>query len=115
MNNIIIVKGQGGLGRALPGQDHISGMLFFATSLPTGFSSTDRIKKIFSIADAVGLGITNPSSDETKATATCQITAVGADGDTIELKMVEPKSTVSLGVYTKVAADTTATLIATAI
>ena len=115
MNNITIIKGQGGLGRALPGEDHISGMLFFASSLPTGFSSGDRIKKIFSIADAVALGITNTSSDETKSTSTCEITNIGANGDTITLTFVEPKSTITLGAYTKVAADTTVSLVATAL
>lgn len=123
MNNITIVKGQGGLGRALPGEDYISGMLFFATSLPSGFSSTDRIKKVFSIGDAEALGINHSTtvgpyksfSDETKATGTYQVTTAGTDGDTVELKWQEPLANVSLGVYTKVTADSTATLVATAI
>lgn len=115
MNNIIINKGKGGLGRALPGKDHISGMLFYASSLPSGFSSGDRIKKIFSIADAEALGIVDTYSDETKATGTYEVTTVGADGDTVELKWNEPKANVSLGTYTKVSTDTTPTLVATAI
>ena len=60
---------EGGLGRPLPGEDHLSSMLFYtAGSLPTGFSPTDRIKKIFSLPQAEALGILDDHSDETKGT-----------------------------------------------
>jgi hypothetical protein len=60
MNDIKYNKGKGGLGRALAGKDHVSGLVVFMTNLnlPTGFTATDRIKKILSLADAVALGIT---------------------------------------------------------
>lgn len=69
LNDIIFNRIEGGLGRPLPGEDHISGMLFYtAGSLPSGFSSSDRIKKIFSVPEAEALGILDDHSDETKGT-----------------------------------------------
>jgi len=67
--DITFIRQEGGLGRPLPGEDHISGMLFYtAGSLPSGFSSSDRIKKIFSVPEAEALGIVDDHSDETKGT-----------------------------------------------
>jgi len=60
---------EGGLGRPLPGKDHISAMLFYTAGLlPSGFSSSDRIKKILSVPEAEALGILDDHSDETKGT-----------------------------------------------
>ena len=117
LNNITFNLGQGGLGRPLPGEDHISGLIFYtAGSLPSGFSVSNRIKQFFSLADAEAAGIVGDYSDETKATASYLVTAVGGNGDTVEMKVAEPFSrVVSLGVYTKVAADSTAANVATAI
>ncbi len=67
--DIVFKIGEGGLGRPLPGKDHLSGMIFYtAGSLPSGFSSSDRIKKIFSLQEAENLGIVDDHSDETKGT-----------------------------------------------
>lgn len=67
--NITFNRIEGGLGRPLPGEDHISGMLFYtAGSLPSGFASDDRIKKILSLPEAEALGIVDDHSDETKGT-----------------------------------------------
>lgn len=67
--NITFNRIEGGLGRPLPGKDHISSMLFYtAGSLPSGFSSSDRIKKILSLPEAEALGILDDHSDETKGT-----------------------------------------------
>ena len=117
-------KGQGGLGRPLPGEDHVSALLFFTGSLPSGFSSTDRVKKVFSPNDAEALGILGDSSDATAAVATFQVTTAGTTGDTVNFKVAEiptyvngvltPKI-VDLGTYTKVSGDNTAALVATAI
>jgi hypothetical protein len=117
LNNIIFNLGQGGLGRPLPGEDHISGLVFYtAGSLPSGFSVSNRIKQFFSVADAEAAGIVGTFSDETKATGSYLVTATGANGDTVELKVAEPLSkVVSLGVYTKVSGDTTTANVATAI
>lgn len=115
INDIIFNKGQGGLGRALPGQDFISAMLFYTGTLPSGFNSGNRVKKVLSIADAEALGITNTYSDETKATGTFTVTNAGTDGDTVELKVAEPRGVVSIGKYTKITADNTVTLVAVGI
>lgn len=116
LNNVLFNLGQGGLGRPLPGQDYISGLIYYTASLPSGFSTSNRIKQFFSVADAVTNGIKNDYSDETKAAATYTSTAIGANGDTVSLFVAEPfGKVVSLGTYTKVAGDTTTTLVATAI
>lgn len=116
LNNITFNLGQGGLGRALPGEDYISGLLFYGATLPSGFSVSNRIKQFFSLADAEAAGITDGYSDETKATASYLVTTAGTNGDTVELKVAEPfGQVVSLGTYTKVAGDSTAANVATAI
>lgn len=119
--SISINRGVSGLGRPLPGEDHISGMVFYVedANLPAGFSTSDRTKTVYSLADAVDLGITDLHDNEVKATGTVEITAIGSNGDTIEIKVLEydnPTGTtsVSLGTYTKTASETTVTLIAAA-
>ena len=64
LNDVIFIKGAGGLGRPLAGEDHISGMVFYLANanLPAGFTTSDRIKKVFSIQDAEALGITEGSA-----------------------------------------------------
>lgn len=122
LNNIEFILGQGGSGRQANGVDFISGLLFYNDTRPSLFTdnvTNGGVHQIFSPDDAVALGIDSTYSDETKPTATVQITAVGSNGDTIEIKVAEwsgglaGKGTVSLGVYTKVSGDTTATLVAT--
>ncbi len=108
--------GTSGLGQPADGNDHLSGMLFTGATLPSGFSSSDRIKKVFSLQEAVDLGIDNDYSDGTSATGGgFTVTAIGADGNTIAVKVAEVYSTVTLGTYTKVAGDTTVTLVAVGI
>jgi hypothetical protein len=53
-------RGQGGLGRPLATNDHISGFImpFVNANLPAGFSTTNRIKIVYSISEAKTLGIT---------------------------------------------------------
>ena len=116
LNDIIFVKGQGGLGRPLQGEDFISGLLFFTSSLPSGFSSSNRIKQMFSIADAEAAGIKSDYSDATAATASYLITNAGATGDTINIKVTEiGGNVVNLGTYTKVAGDSTIALLGASI
>lgn len=64
LNDVNFIKGKGGLGRPLAGEDHISGLVFYLTdgNLPSGFLTTDRIKQAFSISDAETLGITEGSA-----------------------------------------------------
>ena len=60
-NDIKFNRGEGGLGRPLTGEDHISGFVTFVPNgdLPAGFSTTDRIKLIYSPDEAEALGITS--------------------------------------------------------
>jgi hypothetical protein len=84
--NINFVKSTSGLGRALPGTDYVSGYVHYYASgatLPTGFTANDRIKKIFSVADAVALGITDTHLGETAAVAKIVIGGTPAVGDTL--------------------------------
>ncbi len=115
--NVNFVQSTSGLGRALPGTDYVSGMVHYyptGRTLPTGFLSTDRIKKIFSVADAVALGITNASLGETKSTATYAVSNKGAVGDTVKFTcntIVGAKlgTPITLCSYTQVAADVVST------
>ena len=118
-NDITFVKKQGGLGRPLAGEDHISGLLFYSdATLPTGFSASDRIKKIFSVAEAENLGITNTSLGETKAVAKMIVGGTPAAGDTFKIVYTGINAAVTvLDTYTLTSADavsaTTAAAVAT--
>lgn len=113
-NNVTIIKGAGGLGRPLAGEDHISGYIHYTTALPTGFSTSNRIKQVFSLSDAEALGITNTSIGETRATGTTTITATGT-GATINVSVITQTATLNLGTYTALVTDTTPSLIATGV
>jgi hypothetical protein len=104
-NDVVFVKGAGGLGRPLAGTDHISGYLHYSATLPSGFSSGDRIKQVFSVADAEALGITNTHLGETKSTATYLFTNKGAAGDTFTITVASTLGTLTLASYTQVSAD----------
>ena len=109
LNDIVFVKGQGGLGRPLPGEDHISSLLFYTSNgnLPSGFSTTDRIKQFLSLQDAEAKGIVNDYSDATPATAQYVITDPGAIGDTIKIVANEPfGKVVALATYKTISGDT---------
>lgn len=119
-NDVIFNKGQGGLGRPLAGTDYVSGMLFYSATLPSGFSSSDRIKIVYSVEDAENLGIVDTCADATASTATFQVTNKGAVGDTHKLTCaiidsVNPTpsksalGTVTLASYTQVTADVSST------
>ncbi len=58
MGKLIFVKGEGGLGRVGAGSDHITGLVAYKATLPAGFTTTDRVKNITSLEDAVAKGIT---------------------------------------------------------
>lgn len=60
---ISFVRGAGGLGRPLPNNDHISALLFFNDTLPSGFAADDRTKAVFSLEQAETLGIIEGSAD----------------------------------------------------
>lgn len=115
LNDILFVKGQGGLGRPLPGQDFISGLVLYGNTLPSGLTATNRIKKMFSVADADSIGIKLDYSDETQATSTITVTYIGNNGDQVTLSYQEPINKITLGAYTKVSTDTTTQNVATSI
>ena len=65
---ITINRGQGGLGRPLATNDHISGFImpYVDANLPTGFATTDqstRTKVLFSISEAEDAGITESGAN----------------------------------------------------
>lgn len=114
--NISIVNGAGGLQRPPAGSDHISGLIAYMSTLPSGFGANDRTKKVNSLNAAVSLGINLNYTDATAPTGSVAVTAVGSNGNTIEIVHTNVKGqVVSLGTYTKVSGDTTTTAVATAI
>lgn len=64
MAKITFVKGQGGLNRRLPGEDHISSMIFYATVVIAAFA-TEKIHEINQLLDAEDLGIVNTDGTST--------------------------------------------------
>lgn len=116
--NINFVKSTSGLGRALPGTDYISAHLhYYATgaTLPTGFTVNDRIKKIFSVADAEALGINGNSLGETKAVAKMVVGGTPAAGDTVAITYTGIMGVVTvLSTYTLTSADAVSTTTAAA-
>src|SRR5690348_17105494 len=116
LNDITFKKGQGGLGRPLPGQDYYSGLVFYTNNLPAGFSANSRILKFSSILDAEKAGILADYNDETQATGTLTVTAIGSTGDSITPMVAEPLGVaVALGTYIKVAGDGTVNAVAAGI
>lgn len=97
LNDITINKGKGGLGRPLEGTDYVSGFLFYSNAtLPTGFTSLNRIKTVYSVADAVDLGITNTHLGETKSTSTITVATKSALADTMTLTVTTIQGVVTL-------------------
>ncbi len=84
-------------------------------TLPTGFTSSDRIKKIFSVADAEALGITDTHLGETAAVAKIVIGGTPAIGDTLAVTYtgIEGIETV-LSAYALVSGEETTTTTAAA-
>ncbi len=119
LNDVSFQLGQGGLGRPLPGEDYISGIIFYNSSPPAAFQGTgNNIKQVFQTSDAEALGITNTYSDEVQATATFTVSAIGAIGDVTTISVAEPSSSggttsVTLGSYTQLSTDSSASTLAT--
>jgi hypothetical protein len=94
-NNVTINKGQGGLGRALPGTDYISGILFYSDqTAPTGFTTANsRIVTVYSVEDAEDYGITNAHLNATAATGSYEVTTKFAANDTFKITCATIDST----------------------
>jgi hypothetical protein len=106
-NSITLIKGPGGLGRPLAGEDYISGYLHYTSAtLPSGFttsSTAGRVKQVFSIEEAEALGITNEHLGEISSTASFTLTGAGSVGNTIDLFI----GSTNIGSYTVAVSDTT--------
>jgi len=120
--SITFNKGQGGLGRALPGQDYISGMLIYTANgnLPSGFSTSNRVKAFYALSDAETAGIVDTYSDATAAAFTYLISTAGSTGDTIKITIADidvlgAAHVTDLGTYTKVTGDSTVALLGASI
>src|SRR5687768_9811071 len=111
LNKVTINKGSGGLGRPLAGEDHISGLIFYTTALPSGFSNAARIKNVFSTTEAEALGIVDTHIGETRATSTFSVTGIGSTNDTIAITV----NSTEIASYTKVSGDTSLGLVAVAL
>jgi len=108
--NITFIKGTGASKRVSAGQDYISGLILYTGTLPSGFTTADNIKQIFSTIDAENLGILADYNDETKGAATVVIGTAGATGETLNISIAEPLGVVvDFGTYTVPALDTTTT------
>lgn len=113
LNKVKIIKGAAGLGRPLPGEDHISSLIFYSSALPSGFTNSNRIKEIFSIEEAEALGITDTHIGEIRATGAFTITATGATtNDTLTINLVTPDSVINLATYSQLTVSTTPSLVA---
>jgi hypothetical protein len=107
LNKLTVSVDSRGLGRKLATNDHISGIVFYHDTLPSGFGASDRVKRVKSIEEAEALGIVDTRTDETKATGgQVTITAPGAAGD-INTISITPAggSAIALGSYTVVSGD----------
>jgi hypothetical protein len=127
--NIKFNKGKNGLGRPLPGEDYISALIFYTAALPSGFTTTNNIKQLFQVSDAISAGILNNYSDATAAQAEYLITAAGATGDEISISVKDIDPTGNLPVdqngnslpptllcaYVKQAGDTTIAILGASI
>ena len=58
MNRLTINRENGNVPKALEGEDHVSGLVFYTEALPSGFSDAERIKAISTIDKAEAMGIT---------------------------------------------------------
>jgi hypothetical protein len=63
LSTLTVNVGQSGLGRRPINKDKISGILFFNDTLPSGFTSTTRVQKVYSLEEAELLGIVEGSAN----------------------------------------------------
>ena len=109
--SINFVTGQGGLGRALAGEDYISGLFFIGVAVP--FLATP--KQFFSYSQFTE-SVPNDNSDVTASDMDLDITVIGTNGNTATILLANPfLGTTTSVVYTKSASETTLTLVASAI
>lgn len=105
MNNVIINRGQGGLGRQPLGQDFISGLIFYG-ALPSGFGASGDVLKFGGISDAINAGITNTHIGETPAAGTLTMSEPASAGEILNIYVQEPSALVLVATYTTQSGDT---------
>lgn len=114
-----IIAGKGTSGQAQPGEDYVSGKVFYTTNgtLPSGFSTVNRIKQMFGISDAVAAGITNDFADETTATEQFTVTGPATNGGNIVTVIYNDpiNGLITLCAYTTLSTDTTDTILGASI
>ena len=107
-------------GAPLPGQDYVTGLCLYGTA-PSAFPSAGY-KQMFSVQDAINVGITPNSTDETQAVGDIALTGASGAGLTLIVKVQEPinptntatnPNLITICSYTTVAGDTTASTFAT--
>lgn len=114
--DIVFIKQQGQSGRTIPGQDYVSGFVFYTANLPSGFSSSGRIRQLYGVQDAITYGIYNDYRDATAATATWLITTAGSSGDTVTITAADIDNNgvpeiLTLCSYVKVSGDSSIALL----
>jgi len=57
LSGVTTVVQQGGIGRRGPSRDGVAGLLWYSDTLPAGFSSSTREKRVLTLEDAEALGI----------------------------------------------------------
>ena len=110
IGDVQFIKGQGASGRQAAGEDYISGLLFYSATLPSGFSTTNRIKKLYSIVDAENSGILNDYSDASSASSSYTVPSVPAVGTSFNVAVLTPSGLLTLASYVTVTADTILTI-----
>src|ERR1700751_237523 len=111
--DVKVLAGKGSANQSAPGQDYYSGLIYYTNTLPSGFTSSSRIKQLFSVADAITAGIKNDYSDETQATFHLPISAIGSTGNVIVVNYANPITGLTdvLATYAQKSTDTTATIL----
>lgn len=121
--SITFQKQQGQSGRTIPGQDYVSGFVFYCPSnkLPSGFTTSANFRQLYALPDAIANGILNDYSDGTGAVATYEITTLGAVGNVITISVNDlvigspTKQLNQLCSYTEKNTDTTIALLGASI
>jgi hypothetical protein len=92
LNDVTFVKGQGGLGRPLAGEDHISGFVFYLPSETTvaGFTA-GTIKTFYSIDGLEALGIKSDSTETFTKVVWYHVS---------EYFRIQPKGVLHVGLFT---------------
>lgn len=113
MGQIQFIRNNGGLGRPLPGFDHVSGLVCYIpdADLPSGFTSSVREAKFLSLQEVEAAGITSIPTDETTATGgNVEITVAGGAGEVVSITIDEGDGALTLGSYTIQTGDNAAAI-----